>query len=441
MKQVLILGVGYIARPLIECLAQEKDIELTLVDSVEHKLLEVIDAMPRTRIVIIDVRDKEQLKKLIAATDLVISLVPYVLHSEIATLCVEHKKHMITASYVSPEMSKLDLLARNAGVLLLNEVGLDPGIDHMSAMRTIDMAHDRGEKIIGFRSYCGGLPAPDVDNNPFGYKFSWSPKGVLMAGRNSAKYLRDRETVEVPSEALFNHYETCMIEGLGEFEVYPNRDSISYIKIYKIPEVETMYRGTLRNKGWCGTFKKIVELGLLDDKTRIFKHTSYDKIIADIIGYKPGRNLKDELAKYLNIEVNNDIMERLEWLGLLSNTKMAQTKTTFIDILTELMLQKMSYKQNERDMIILYHEFFVHDPKKSESKRIFSTLIDYGVSDGHFAMARTVAFPCAIAAKLILQGKIRGKGVTIPTDAAIYSPILDGLKQFGIDFIERTVSV
>jgi saccharopine dehydrogenase-like NADP-dependent oxidoreductase len=344
---------------------------------------------------------------------------------------------MITTSYVSKPMQQLDKEAKEAGIIILNEIGLDPGIDHMSAMRIIHRIQDNGGTVTGFRSYCCGLPAPEANTNPFGYKFSWSPRGVLLAMKNEGRYMENGKEIVIPPEELFQKFTTITIEGAGEFEAYPNRDSLDYIDKYGIHTTKTMYRGTLRNIGWCPTWKKMIELGLLDLKERDdVAGLTWAGLLKKLVGCSPDADVKIETAKFLKLKEESDIIKRMQWLGLFSEDPLPLQKGSLLDILCALLVKKLAYEEGERDMIILHHEFEAEYPDKKQ--KITSTLIDFGIPAGDTSMARTVSLPAAIATKLIMEGKIEFKGVHIPTSPAVYNPVLDELEQYNIKFREKT---
>jgi saccharopine dehydrogenase (NADP+, L-glutamate forming) len=262
-------------------------------------------------------------------------------------------------------------------------------------MRIIHVVEEKGGKVQSFTSYCGGLPAPEANTNPFGYKFSWSPIGVLLAGKNSAQYQKDGQQIFIPAEDLFKDYSLINIEGLGEFEAYPNRNSLPYIQLYGIQSTETMLRGTLRNKGWCSTMKKMVDLGLLDEEKKEWDGLTYRDFIRRLMGNPAEENIQKALSVHLGVEEDSDIIKRFEWLGLLSDENMPVSKGSALDILGARMLEKLQYEEGERDMIILQHQFVASYPDGKKEK-ITSTLIDYGIPKGDSSMARTVGLPAPV---------------------------------------------
>ena len=436
MNKVLILGAGLVAKPLVRYLLDQPDFKVEVASRTVSKAVKLIDNHPDGEAKELNLKDEEGLKKEVADSDLVISMVPYGFHPKVAKYCIDFGKHMVTTSYVSEVMQNLDEQAKKANILILNEVGLDPGIDHMEAMRIIHEVEEKGGKIQSFTSYCGGLPAPEANTNPFGYKFSWSPIGVLLAGKNSAQYQKDGQQIFIPAEDLFKDPSIINIEGLGEFEGYPNRNSLPYIQLYGIQSADTMLRGTLRNKGWCSTMKKMVDLGILDEEEKEWDGLTYKDFIRRLMGNPAEEDIQKALSAHLGIEEDSDIIKRFEWLGLLSDESIPVSKGSALDILGARMLEKLQYEEGERDMIILQHQFIASYPDGKKEK-ITSTLIDYGIPHGDSSMARTVGLPAAIATRLILEGKIEMTGVHIPVIPEIYVPILQELKEMDIVFTEK----
>lgn len=436
MKKVLILGAGLVAKPLVRYLLDQPDFEVEVASRTVSKAIKLIDNHPNGTAKELNLKNEDGLRNEVANADLVISMVPYAFHPKVAKYCIDFQKHMVTTSYVSEIMQNLDAEAKKAGILILNEIGLDPGIDHMEAMRIIHEIKEKGGEITSFTSYCGGLPAPEANTNPFGYKFSWSPIGVLLAGKNSAQYFKDGQQVFIPSENLFENFKIIPIEGLGDFEGYPNRNSLPYIDLYNIESTRTMLRGTLRNLGWCQTMKKIVDLGLLDEEEKDWTGMTYTGFLRNLLDEPADTDMRKSLASRMDMEENADVIQRLEWLGLLDEKSLPVEKGSALDILGALMLEKLQYETGERDMIILEHTFEASYPDGKKEK-ITSTLVDYGIPGGDSSMARTVGLPAAIGTKLILEGKIQELGVHIPVTPAIYVPILEELKGMGIAFTEK----
>jgi saccharopine dehydrogenase-like NADP-dependent oxidoreductase len=439
-NNVLVLGAGMISRPLVRYLLGQPGFSVTMASRTISKAEKIINSHSCGKAIELDISDDSTLEKLISESDLTVSLLPYTYHVKVANLCIKHKKHLVTTSYVSDDMKALDKKARNADILLLNECGLDPGIDHMSAMRVIHEIERRGGKVISFKSTTGALPSFESNNNPFGYKFSWSPRGVLLASRNSARWLENGKEVSIPGEQLFENYNLQDVPGIGTFENYPNRDSIPYKEIYGLKQAKTVYRGTFRMAGWCETIRKIVALGWLNDKPiQGFKGKTYGDLTRFLTGAKKNDDLLKVTAKFLDLKIYSTVMKRLEWLGLFSDIKLPTDKDNPLDYLNVLTLSKMLLGKSEKDMIVMHHEFIAEYPSKKEY--VTSTLIDYGIPNRDSAVSRTVGLPAAIAVKMILHSQIGLTGVHVPIVPEIYNPILDELEEIGIKFSEKSKSL
>lgn len=443
MKRVLILGAGLVTGPIVSYLL-DKGYQVTVASRTASKAQKLVGNHPNGAALAYNIEQDTggaTLRELVSQADLVCSFLPYTHHVTVAKESIAQRKPMVTTSYVSPAMRGLDAEARQAGVIVLNEVGLDPGIDHMSAMKIIHSVQNAGGHIDGFMSYCGGLPAPEANNNPLGYKFSWSPRGVLLAARNPAHYLRDGQEVNIPGQDLFKHYWPLPVAGLGEFEAYPNRDSVPYKEIYGIEDTATMYRGTLRNPGWCDTLDRIAALGFLSEEARPAAGLTYAQYVRDMLPPAAPNtgHLKADVAAWLEVEPDSPVITNLNWLGLFDDRPIegVDGEISPLDLLTKVMLDRMQYANNERDLIILVHHFDASYPG-GKKEHITSTLIAYGEPGGYSAMARTVSLPAAIAVDLILQGRITATGVQIPVTPDLYTPILDGLEQLGIRCVEKT---
>lgn len=439
-KNVLVLGAGMVSRPMIRYFLEKTDFTVTMASRTVSKAEKIIDGHSQGNAIELNVKDDELLDKLVKESDLTVSLLPYAYHVKVAKLCIKYKIPMVTTSYVSEEMKALDSDAKEAGILILNESGLDPGIDHMSAMRVIHEVEEKGGKITSFKSSTGALPSHEANTNPFGYKFSWAPRGVFLASKNPSKWLEDGEIRQYPGEELFENYYIQDVDGVGSFENYPNRNSVPYKEIYGLKDSNTVYRGTFRMTGWCETMRKIVALGWLNDKPIVdFKGETYADMTRYLLDAKPDRELEKEAAKYLGLKTYSTVIKRLKWLGLFSDKKLPEDKDTPLDFMNVLTLEKMSLGKDERDMIVMHHEFVAEYNSKKEF--ITSTLVDYGIPGDDSAVARTVALPAAIAVKMILDKKIDLTGVHIPVKAEIYNPILDELEELGIKFKEKTNNI
>ena len=435
--KVLILGAGLVSRPIVRYLLDHPTFSVTMASRTVSKAEKIINKHPYGTAIELNVNDDALLEKLVSESDLTVSLLPYTFHVKVANLCIKHKKHLVTTSYVSDDMKALNQKAKDAGIIILNECGLDPGIDHMSAMRVIHEVEENKGKVISFRSTTGALPSYEANNNPFGYKFSWSPRGVLLASCNAAKWLEDGKEVSVPGEQLFENYYLQDVPGVGTFENYPNRDSIPYKEIYGLKDAKTVYRGTFRMSGWCETMRKIVKLGWLNDKpVKSFNGKTYGDLTRFLVGAKENDDLIQATAKFLDLETYSTVVKRLGWLGLLGDEKLPEDKDNPLDYLNILTLNKMTLSKKERDMIVMHHEFIAEYPSKKEY--ITSTLVNYGTPYGDSAIAKTVALPAAIAVKMILHEQIDLTGVHIPVIPDIYNPLLDELRENGIKFSEES---
>ncbi len=434
MKTVLVLGAGLVARPLVRYLLDVPDLQVVVASRTVSKAEALINGHPQGQARSLNVKDAQALRQAVAGADLSVSLLPYTYHVQVAELCIELGKDMVTTSYVSPAMWALDERAKAAGVTLLNEIGVDPGIDHMSAMKIIHHVQENGGEITSFRSWCGGLPAPQDNDNPFGYKFSWSPRGVLLAGRNPAHYLEDGQEIHIPGKELFAHHWPVDVPGVPELEGYPNRDAVPYADIYGITSARTVFRGTLRYPGWCDTLKKMVELGLLKVEEKDWSGLNFRQFTGQLIGVQTD-DIRPAVADALDLPVDSPILDRLEWLGLFSKAPLPLKHGAPLDILTARMLKKMSYQKGERDMLVMHHEFVATYPDREAY--MTSTMIDYGIPGGDSSMSRTVGLPAAIGSRMILEDKITQKGVLIPVPPDIYEPVLAELEKLGIGFTEK----
>lgn len=434
MKKALILGAGLVVKPMVEYLLNN-NFELMVASPMKERADEMINGNPLGISLDWSMDDPAMLEKLIADYDITVSLLPYKYHSDVANVCLRHGKSLVTTSYIQPGMMELDESAKKAGILFLNEIGLDPGIDHMTAMRIIDHIHNKNGKVEEFYSLCGALPAPEAADNPLKYKFSWSPKGVILASRNSALYLKKGKRVYIEPADLFKDRFNYNFPGIGDLDVYPNRDSESYIKIYGIPETKTMYRGTFRYKGWCETLDVMKSLNMLDDTVKNYQGKSYAEFLAERSGLKI-KNMETNLAKKLGISIQSVALQSLDYLGFFSEEKLQYQETTPFDITSDRMIKKMLLSADERDIVILQH-IFLASYADGQREVIKSSMLDFGSPSTNTSISRTVALPAAIAVKMILENKIEVKGVHRPVIPEIYKPVLEELKTLGVEMKEE----
>ena len=432
VQNILVLGAGMIAGPLVRDLLAH-GYGVTVTSLALDDAVRLVDGHPAGKALALDLSDEAALAALVGSHDLVISLVPYTFHPLVAKHCLECSRNLVTASYVSPAMSALDAEARARDLIFLNEIGLDPGIDHMSAMRIIDDVHARGGVVRHFRSYCGGLPAPDANDNPFGYKFSWSPRGVLMATANAARFRHDGHEVVVAPKDLFRNMHLLHVPGAGDFEAYANRDSTEYAVVYGLgAELQTIFRGTLRNIGWCDTMHNLVKIGMTDPVSRDSGGTTCAHFVRRVLGAGPADDLRLAAAARMGVPADSLPPWNMHWLGLFSDRHLDAEHLSPLDVLSELMQDKLRYLPGERDMVVMFHEFKAWFPRRQRYERLTSSLVDFGIPHGETSMSRTVSLPAAIAARLILEGKIKGRGVLRPVTPEIYNPVLDALAELDI---------
>jgi saccharopine dehydrogenase-like NADP-dependent oxidoreductase len=440
--KILLLGAGLVTRPLVQYLLNIPGFKLTIATRTASKAYALMGDSPNGMAVPFDIeREQDKLGSLVAEHDLAISLLPATYHPVVAKECIKRKKLMVTTSYVSPAMKELDAPAREKDILILNEIGLDPGIDHMSAMRVINHVKNSGGKVTSCRSYCGGLPAPEANTNPWGYKFSWSPRGVVLAARNAARYLENGRIVEIPGKDLFEHFHTLKVEGFDTpFEAYANRDSMGYVELYGLNDAKTMFRGTLRYPGHCVTWKKLSDIGLFDiDVMHGLQGMTFRGLMAKLAGLPDDKDLESGIVRKFNLPNDPPVLEKMKWLGLFEERPLPADEASPLDLLVAAFLEKLQFRPGERDMVVLHHEFIAEYPGRKD--RTTSSLIDFGIPNGDTSMARTVGLPAAVAVKLILQGKIGLTGVHIPVMPEVYDPVLNELETLGIKCVERTMRI
>ncbi len=440
MKHILLFGAGRSATHLIQYLlhqAELNDWDLSIVDNQVQLALDKIDGHLRGKAIELDIFDEKNRQKLIADHDVVISLLPAHLHAVVAEDCYRLNRHLCTASYVTPEMEDLAVKARAKGLIFMGELGLDPGLDHMSALEVIDDLKANGANMVSFKSYTGGLVAPESDDNPWHYKISWNPRNVVLAGKSTATYYYDGRLKYIPYHQLFGRFELVDIDSMGAYEMYANRDSLSYRQIYRLEGIETISRGTLRHKGFCAAWQALVDLGFTSDDVVLNNLT--DMTLADVTqAHVPAGDgpLKTRVANYLNIPENGDVMKKLEFLGLFDEEQIHLPSGSPARILEEVIKHKWKLMPADRDMIIMKHEFgyLLNGVRKDKT----STLIMKGENAVDTAMSKLVGLPLAIFVKLLMKGEINSVRTTRPVTPDIYTPILQELQEYDVKFIHRT---
>lgn len=438
MNKALVLGAGLVVKPLLDELSRHDDLEVEVAALNIDRARELVAPRPRARARELDVGDRGAVLEAVRGADVVISLLPADRHAGVAELCLEARVPLVTSSYVSDEMRALDPEARRRGVLLLNETGLDPGIDHMMAVEVIRRVRHEGGEILSFASYCGGLPAPSSNDNPWGYKLSWSPRGVLLSGRSPVRYLQGGDVVEHPHPYGLGAVRCIEVPQVGTLEVYPTRDSLKYREPYQLEALPDLFRGTLRYPGWSLAMKALIELHLLDLEERELAADTYGAWISgrlDDAGATPASGLRQRLAHHLGLDPAHDVLERFEWLGLLSDQPLPARRGAPLDLVAHLLQQRMQYAPGEQDMVALEHHF-VATTASGRRRRIIKRLLVFGTAGDDSAMAMTVGTPAGLACGLILGGKVDLVGVHIPVAEQLATPILASLAERGVKIEE-----
>ncbi|WP_300525161.1 saccharopine dehydrogenase C-terminal domain-containing protein [Aminiphilus sp.] len=436
MKRILVLGAGRVAHPCVDYLLQHTDAALTLVDQDKHNADAVAGGSSRVTTSAFDAT--QGTKDLLASTkpDLVINLLPAAFMVPVARDCVATRTNMINVSYIKEDMRTLDVPARDAGVLLLCELGLDPGIDHMSAAKTVREIHDRGGKVESFWSCCGAIPAPEANTNPFGYKLSWSPAGLVGASKREARILKNGEVVVYPPGETFRHTSFIEIAGLGWFEQYANADSLPYIHLYDMPEAKNVYRGTIRYIGWSETIRKMLDLGLFEEEELDLTGLTHREFTARLAGATSCESAEAALCRVLKLEPYSSILHKLAWLGLLDDTPLPFARGSARSVVADLYLKKLVFEPGEQDLVVMEHRYEASFAD-GRRKRFVSTLVDRGIKGGDTSIARTTGLPPAIGARLFLEGKLPFTGVHAPVLPEVYEPSLAELERLGVLFQER----
>jgi saccharopine dehydrogenase-like NADP-dependent oxidoreductase len=443
MQTVLILGAGLSSTSLIQYFLDQSHHHLKIrVGDINHEnAIERINDHPNGEAFRFDIYDTDQCQKEIEQASIVISMLPARMHHLVADCCVKLARDMVTASYLSPAISALDGEARKKGIVLMNECGVDPGIDHMSAMQMINKIRDEGIELQAFESSTGGLVAPGFENNPWRYKFTWNPRNVVLAGHDGARFLHNGKFKYIPYHKVFSRIETIQVPELGEFEVYGNRDSLTYRDTYGLHNLKTMFRGTIRRPGFCEAWDTFVQLGATDD-TYVMENTeemTYREFINSFMAYRTDIPVEQKLLNYLDLDRDSGMMDRLRWLGIFDETKIGVAGLSPAKILQKILEEKWQLEQGDKDMILMQHQFDFE--KGGIRKKRYSTMVCIGEDTVRTAMSLTVGLPLAMVARRILEGKYQEKGVQLPIQAEIYNPVLEELKEYGIRFVEEEINI
>ena len=446
MKKVLLIGAGRSTYSLINYLKNNSlkyNWDITIADRDISIAKERFQGIEQISIVEFDVNNEKQRKDLILGVDIVISMLPAHMHVDVAKDCIAFKKNMVTASYISNEMKQLEDDAKASGVTIMNEIGVDPGIDHLSAMKVIDNIKDTGGKLLDFETFTGGLVSPESDDNPWNYKFTWNPRNVVLAGQGGAvKFIQEGTYKYIPYHKLFRRTELIEIEGHGIFEGIANRDSLKYRSVYDLDDIQTMFRGTLRKPGFCRAWNAFVQLGATDDSYTIpnSENMTYREFINLFLPYNPTDSVELKFRHYLNIAHDDIVLfDKLAWLDIFKEIPVGIPNASPAKILQSILERKWSLKKDDKDMIVMWHKF-VYENDEGNRKELQSSMVIKGKDTLDTAMAMTVGLPVGITTKMILEGIIDEPGVHIPIKEQFYNPILNELKTFGIEFIEKEIA-
>ncbi len=442
MRNILIIGAGRSASSLIRYLLEKsygENLHVTIGDLSLELAQKKTNGHPNATAIALDIFDKSQRRSEIQKADIVISMLPAHLHIEVAKDCITYKKHMVTASYISDAMQSLDTAAKENNLVFMNEIGLDPGIDHLSAMKVIDEIRDRGGKMLLFESFCGGLVAPESDNNLWNYKFTWAPRNVVLAGNGgAAKFLQEGTYKYIPYHKLFRRTEFLDVEGYGRFEAYANRDSLKYKHVYGLENILTLFRGTIRRVGYSKAWNMFVQLGMTDDSYVVddSETMSYREFTNLFLPYHPTDSVEIKLRLQLGIEQDDIMWDKLLELDIFNPNKIVGLKNaTPAQILEKILTDKWTLAPEDKDMIVMYHKFGYEI--NGEQKQIDSKMVCIGDDQTYTAMAKTVGLPVAMATLQILNGNIKTPGVQLPISKEVYLPILKELEEYGVVFNEK----
>lgn len=445
MKTILVLGAGLSSSSLIRYFlnnSEENAWQVRVVDRDFDLATQKIGGNKNGVALAFNALDANERRPEIEKADLVVSMLPARFHVEVAEDCIDLKTNLITPSYISSEMRALDEKAKAAGIIIMNEIGVDPGIDHMSAMKIIHDIKERGGKVTSFKSFCGGLVAPESDNNPWNYKFTWNPRNVVLAGQGgAASFIQQGQYKYIPYNRLFSRVHEMSVEGFGDFVGYANRDSLSYRSTYGLDDIPTIYRGTLRRPGYCAAWDVFIELGMTDDSYTM-DHTENltpRKFTNAFLPYNEIKKVEDKFKEFLRAD-RRELFDKFEWLGLFNDAPLVGIENaTPAQVLQKILVDKLSLADGDKDMLVMIHEFEYE--LKGEAFSITSHMVNIGEDQIYTSMSNTVGLPAAICGKMILNGTLTNKGVTLPVQKEVYTPILAELEEYDIRFIEKEISL
>lgn len=436
MNKVAVLGAGYVVKPMIDYFIDICKYGVIVATRTVSKAEKIIAGRPLGTSVSWTIDQVDALEKIVREVEIVIVMIPRSCHAVVAELCLKHKTPMITTDFKHPGIACYDEEAKKQETLILTELGEDPGLDNMGLKQMIDEVHSVDGKITKIDSYGAGLPSFEYNRNPWGYKFSWDPNGLMRSAVSPATYQVDGKVIE--ASAKFEHHKMVDVHGIGVFETYPSNDSTRYLKEFGLDKNISIYKGLLRFIGYSNTMIHLLKIKLIENtEEKNFKNTTYSQFIADLIGSASTEDIKNKFAIALGLDINDDFIKKLDWLGLFDDNQISINCGTNSNLLVNLMLKKMAYEPHEKDMIIVHNEMIIEFPDRKE-KRISSMLVE-GIPNGDSAMSRAVSLPPAIAAKLIIEGKITRKGVCMPSTKEMYEPILDEMDTFGFAFKKETI--
>ncbi len=442
IKTITIVGAGLMVKPIVDYFIEKKNYRIFLLDQFVEKAISIKANRPECTALEWRNNDTEQLDNIIKRSDIVISMVPKVIHIIIAKSCLKYKKNMVTASYEVPALMDLKSEVDKRGILILNELGEVPGMDHFGTQLLLEQIKKENGRVLSINSYGSGIPSFESNNNPMGYKFNWRPATLFIASQTAAAYFKEGIKIHIPGDKLFENFWFVEIDDLGTFETYANKDVEKYIEPFGLDRNISFYRGLLRYSGYCNNMRYLMELGLFDnEKTIRFNNKTFLQFTSSLVKGGSEENIANNVADQLGLDINSDFLHRMKWLGLFNKELIPFEKGTNLDVLLNRMLKKMVYIQGERDMIILHIEIIAEFDGGIKEKLI-ATMNVKGDPDGETAMSRAVALPTAISSRLIVDGKIKAKGLRMPPNLQeLYKPVLEELQKFGFKFSTKRIKL